>query len=105
VCNKKYVTLLASGLALALVGAQAMGQVSQGSDLGLKSSFVGGTLTCTQLPPSIHVPQPLLERAKVKARLAILLRESLADDASGIVNVAREKEIKKLANKLSRERE
>jgi UDP-N-acetylglucosamine enolpyruvyl transferase len=46
-----------------------------------------------------------MERAKVKARLAILLGESLADDASGIVNVAREKEIKKLANKLGRERE
>jgi hypothetical protein len=105
VCNPNYVTRLASGLALALVCAQARGQVSKGSDLGLKSSFVGGTLTCTQLPSSIHVPQPLMERAKVKARLAILLGESLADDASGIVNVAREKEIKKLANKLGRERE
>jgi hypothetical protein len=28
------------------------------------------------------------------------LRDSLFDDAAGIVNIAREKEIKKLANKL-----
>jgi len=41
-----------------------------------------------------------LERAKLKARLANLLRESLDDDAQGIVNIAREKEIRKLANKL-----
>jgi hypothetical protein len=41
-------------------------------------------------------------RAKVKARLVTLLRDSLYDDAKGIVNIAREKEIKKLANKLRR---
>jgi len=33
------------------------------------------------------------------------LRESLYDDAKGIVNIAREKEIKKLANKLRSSRE
>jgi hypothetical protein len=42
-------------------------------------------------------------RAKVKARLVTLLRDSLYDDTKGIVNIAREKEIKKLANKLRRE--
>jgi hypothetical protein len=41
-----------------------------------------------------------LERARLKARLAALLRESLYDDARGIVNIGREKEIRKLANKL-----
>jgi len=46
-----------------------------------------------------------LERAKIKARLATLLRESLYDDANGIVDIAREKEIKKLANRLRNEKE
>jgi len=32
------------------------------------------------------------------------LRESLYDDAKGIVNIAREKEIKDLANKLKNEK-
>jgi len=37
---------------------------------------------------------------------ATLLRDSLFDDANGIVNIAREKEmIRKLANKLAREKE
>ena len=41
-----------------------------------------------------------MERAKTKARLITLLRESLFDDAKGIVNIAREREIKKLVGKL-----
>jgi hypothetical protein len=43
----------------------------------------------------------LVERAKLKARLRTLLRESLYDDAQRIVNIAPEKEIRKLVNKLS----
>ena len=40
-----------------------------------------------------------LERAKLKARLVTLLRESLYDDVKGIANIARGKEmIKKLAS-------
>jgi len=40
-----------------------------------------------------------------KARLDNLLRESLYDDAKGIVNISREKEIKHLAsNKLTGEK-
>jgi hypothetical protein len=46
-----------------------------------------------------------VDRAKLKARLLTLLRDSLFDDAKGIVNIAREKEIRKLANKLGREKE
>jgi hypothetical protein len=42
-------------------------------------------------------------RAKVEARLVTRLRDSLYDDAKGIVNIAREKEIEKLASKLRRE--
>lgn len=97
--KKKNFTPLAVGLAFAFVSAQA----SKVPDLDLKSSFAGGNLTCTQSAPTIRVPAPLMERAKVKARLAVLLRESLFDDANGIVNVAREKEIRKLANKLRNE--
>jgi hypothetical protein len=48
----------------------------------------------TNLP--IRVPQPLAERAKLKVRLVNLLRDSLYDDANGIVNIAREKEIRNL---------
>jgi hypothetical protein len=33
------------------------------------------------------------------------LRESLQDDADGIVNIEREKEIKKLANKVKNDRD
>jgi hypothetical protein len=92
-----------------------MGQISKGSDLDLKTddlktddlqagnlqaSFAGSALTCTQPPAIIRVPSPLVQRAKLKVRLVTLLRESLYDDASGIVNIEREKEIKKLANKL-----
>jgi hypothetical protein len=47
----------------------------------------------------------LLEQAKLKARLAALLRESLYDDAKGIVNMPREKEIRKLASKLRSKRD
>ena len=101
--KKKKLTLLAVGLAFAFVRAQAMGQASKAPDLDLRSSFVGGNLTCTQSALIIRVPAPLMERAKVKARLAVLLREGLHDEANGIVNVAREKEIRKLANKLRSE--
>jgi hypothetical protein len=103
--NKKYYTPLAVGLAFAFFSAQAMAQESTRSDLGPKPAFVGSIVTCIQLPSRIRVPLPLLEQERVKAQLAILLRESLADDANGIVNVAREKEIRKLANKLVRERD
>jgi hypothetical protein len=57
------------------------------------------------LTESIQVPQPLVDRVRLKARLVTLLRDSLFDDARGIVNIAREKEIRKLANKLGREKE
>jgi len=40
------------------------------------------------------------EHAKLKARPLTPLLDSLYDDAKGILNIAREKEIKKLANKL-----
>ena len=95
-------TPLAIVLAFA-ISAQASGQMSQASDLDLPASFAGSTLTCSQTPAAIRLPPPLVARAKVKARLLTLLRDSLYDDTKGIVNIAREKEIEKLANKLRRE--
>ena len=62
-----------------------------------------GTSSCSQQPLSVRVPLPLLKRAKVKARLLSLLRASLFDDAKGVVNVAQEKEIRKLANELRKQ--
>jgi hypothetical protein len=101
--NKYRFSLLGVMLALGLTGNRAMGQMSKASDLDIPASFVGGSLTCSQppeTPPAIRVPAPLVQRARLKARLAILLRDSLYDDAKGIVNIARENEIRKLANKL-----
>jgi hypothetical protein len=95
-------------LAWAFFSGQANGQASQGPDPNVQSSLVGSTLTCSPTSATasaIRVPLPLVDRAKLKARLANLLRDSLFDDAKGIVNIAREKEIKKLASKLGRERE
>lgn len=91
--------LLPVVLLCAFAGAQVLGPVSGGSEPDLKASYVGSAVTCSQTS-TILVPKPLLERAKLKARLATLLYESLYDDAKGIVNIAREKEIRKLANKL-----
>jgi hypothetical protein len=96
--------LLLVGLAAALAGAQSLGPISGGSGPDLKTAYVGSALTCTQPHTVVVVPKPVLERAKLKARLANLLRESLDDDAQGILNIAREKEIKKLANRLSSDR-
>jgi hypothetical protein len=98
-------------IALAFITAQAMGQVSKASDPDIQTSFAGSALICSQSPQTspqtqtIRVPQPLAERAKLKARLVLLLRDSLYDDAGGIVNIAREKEIRKLANKLRSQRD
>jgi hypothetical protein len=103
VAKTSFVLLLVI-LASALASAQVLGPLSGGSGSDLKTPYVGSALTCSQ-PHTIIIPRPLLERAKLKARLATLLRESLDDDARGIVNIAREKEIKKLANKLRSDRD
>jgi hypothetical protein len=93
-------SLFATFLVFSFTSEQAHGQVSRAPDLDIQASLAGSTLTCSQTPPTIRVPQPLVERGRLKARLATLLRDSLFDDTRGIVNIAREKEIKKLANKL-----
>ena len=104
--GKNKLRLLAA-LAFVFICCHASGQASKASDPDIRLSLMGATLTCSQTSPteSIRVPQPLVDRAKLKARLLTLLRDSLFDDAKGIVNIAREKEIRKLANKLGREKE
>jgi NhaP-type Na+/H+ or K+/H+ antiporter len=101
---KGSLVLLSVVVASALARAQVPGGVLGGSEPDLKTAYVGSAVTCSQ-SYTIVVPRPLLERAKLKARLAALLRESLFDDAKGIVNMPREKEIRKLANKLRSGRE
>ena len=96
---KRYFFLLPVVFASALAGAQVLGQVSGGPEPDLQNAFAGSPLTCSQ-SHTIYVPKPIAERAKLKVRLLNLLRESLFDDAKGVVNIAREKEIKRLANKL-----
>jgi hypothetical protein len=83
----------------ALASAQVLGQESGGPKPDLANAFGGSALTCPR-PPTLEMPRPALERAKLKVRLINLLRDSLYDDAKGIVNIAREREIKKLANEL-----
>ena len=97
---KRNFFLLPVVFASALAGAQVLGQASAVSEPDLKNAFAGSALTCSQQTHTIFVPRPVAERAKIKARLLNLLRDSLYDDARGVVNIARENEIKKLANKL-----
>jgi hypothetical protein len=98
--NKYIFALFAAFLAVAFTSEKASGQVSRSPDFNIQASLVGSVLTCSQTPPTIRVPPPLVARARLKARLATLLRDSLDDDTRGIVNIAREREIRKLANKL-----
>lgn len=100
---KTSILLLPVVLASAVAGAQILGQTSGGPNSDLQNAFGGSPLTCSQ-PTRIVVPSPIVERAKLKIRLLNLLRESLFDDAKGVVNIAREKEIKRLADKLKNSR-
>jgi hypothetical protein len=68
--------------------------------------LLGSSLTCSaNTAHTVHVPRALLERSKLKVKLLNLLHDSLYDDENGIVNVKREEEIKKLANKLKNDRD
>lgn len=101
---KRNFVLLPVALACALAGTQVLGQAPGGPEPDLKNAFLGSALTCSQPSHTIYVPRSIAERAKIKARLLNLLRDSLLDDAKGVVNMARESEIKKLANKLKSSR-
>jgi hypothetical protein len=95
------IAFIVLALTTALARAQSVGEVSAAALSDFKAPGAGIALTCLQPPQEkISVPGSLLERAKLKARLANLLHLSLLDDAKGILNIEREKEIRKLANKL-----
>jgi hypothetical protein len=51
--------------------------------------------------PDLKTPMPVVELARLKVRGVTFLCESLYDDAKGIVNIAWEKEIRKLTNEPS----
>jgi hypothetical protein len=96
-------TLLSLMLASVLVCAQDMTQVWREPPFDPKSALTADALTCSQ-SERIVVPVAVAKRAKLKARLVNLLRESLFDDAKGVVNASREREIRKLANQLKNDR-
>ena len=79
-------------------GAPTMDALSGNSRPDRSLSFSGGALKCSQ-PEVLRVPQNVL-RAKLKPRVVYFLREGPFDGAKGIVNIARVKEIRKLADKL-----
>ncbi len=103
VVQRSFKTLLVVALAGALVTAPAVAQTPGELQFDRPTPFAGGALTCSP-SQTLVVPKAVAGRAKLKVRLLNLLRESLYDDAKGIVNIAREKEIKKLANKLKSDR-
>src|ERR1700688_552094 len=74
---------------------QASGQTLRDPQPDPATSFAERPLTCSE-SQKLFIPHPFAERAKLKAKLSNLLRESLYDDAKGIVNIAREKEIREL---------
>jgi hypothetical protein len=84
--------------------SQSISELQTSNPLGdEKAAFLSSsTQSCSQ-SEKLVIPQAAATRAKLKARLVNLLRASLYDDAKGILNVAREKEIKKLAHKLTKE--
>ena len=69
--------------------------------------MLGSSLTCsqTQATTQVVVPQAVAKRAKLKARILNLLRDSIYDDAKGVVNVSRDKEISTLVKKLDKGKE
>jgi hypothetical protein len=101
---KRSYLLLPVVLAAALAGAQSPVTNLGRANPDLRVACIGSPLTCSQ-PFTVAVPTHLVPRARLKARLITLLRESLYDDAKGIVNIPREKEIKNIANKLRNDRE
>jgi len=109
-------------LALMIASSPAFGQVAKGpvsmeqaaTGLGpeeepvnpqasfTRDAFAGNTLACTQAQ-KLQIPRTVAKRARLKAELMNVLRQSIFDDAKGIVNLARERQIKELVNKLTKE--
>ena len=88
-------------LAAAFARAQSVGEVPIRALNDFTAPVDRSALTCSQPPQEkISVPVAVIAHARLKARLINLLHLSLLDDANGILNIEREKEIRKLANKL-----
>lgn len=95
------------------VGQVATGQIATGPEataqhlpadsLAEFNPSVGSTLSCVQ-PQRLQIPRTVAKRAKLKAQLMNVLRESIFDDAKGVVNLARERQIKDLINRLTKEK-
>ncbi len=100
---KSSIALFAVVLAVAVLRLQAVGQEPRDPNADLKTAFFGSALTCSQ-PEKVVIPKSVVKRARLKARLLNLLRESIYDDSKGIVNTEREKEIADVANKLKQEK-
>ena len=115
--------MVVMALALMFASLRASGQVAVGQ-LGMepgaighvpgeglanpRASFAGNALAgkvaaCSQ-GEKLQVPKAIAKRARLKAELMNVLRQSIFDDAKGIVNLARERQIKDLINKLTREK-
>ena len=86
----------------ALASAQETQEISGRPQPGLQASYVGDHLSCSR-PETLRIPDGMARKAKLKARLLNLLRDSLYDDAKGVVNTGREKEIRKLASELKKD--
>ncbi len=86
------------------LNGQSISQVPASNALAdEKPAFLNSAPTQGCYPTEkLIVPQSVATHAKLKARLVNLLRDSLYDDTKGIVNAAREKEIKNLAHKLTK---
>lgn len=91
---------------LAVLCVDALAQAPSDGLPGFKTSFVGSSLACSSPQTErFKVPAAIATRAKLKAKLLNLLHLSLSDDAKGIVNPSREKEIADLAGKLKKDKE
>ena len=86
----------------AAIGEVAMSHVP-GDALAEPSPSFGNPLACSPAQ-KLQIPRSVARRAKIKAQLMNVLRESIFDDAKGIVNLAREREIKDLVSRLTKEK-
>lgn len=111
-CVALSITLVCALLSLPAAGQLATGQVATEQaavvhapvdSLAEFSPSFGGTLSCVQ-PQRLQIPRSVAKRAKLKAQLMNVLRESIFDDAKGVVNLARERQIKDLINRLTKEK-
>jgi hypothetical protein len=85
-------------------GQASMSQLAENNLVEPRPTLTEGTAACSQ-PQRLTIPRAAMKRAKMKAQLLNELRESIFDDAKGIVNLAREKQIKDLAGKLTKDKD